>query len=794
MKNPLTRIDPDLRCILLLLLLGLVAYAETFCGGFHFDDFPRIVENDAIVDLTALGTIYAYCKERFLTYLSLALNYQIGKLDPTGYHIFNFFVHYVAALFLYFLFLETLKTPALAGTEWKFSKRGAALLVAGVFLLHPLQTQSVTYIIQRAESMAGMFYLAALFFYVKARLAESPRRVWACYLLVVLSALGAAFSKETAVTLPVLIVAFEVLFFKASIFRLVGNRVIIFTLIPAGMIVAYKLGLLVQRGFYYDSGISFTRSQYLLTQFSVLVTYLRLFFWPAGQNLDWDYPVAVTLFNFRTFASLCLLLAVALLAVAAYRRSRLLSFGIVGFFVTLAPTSSIIPIADLIYEHRMYLAVAFLAMGSVHALLIALGKLDHASSRWGCGAFFTVIGLSLPLLTGLTYARNGVWMNEISLWSDVVQKSPNKARAHLNYGRALWLYGLGNLDRAKEEFELARKLCPQWPKPYYNLAFIYGKLGDPSMAIRLDLEAINLQPDYADALYLLGQMYREMGEWERARVSLERLISLSPGSRFLRAYVDLLDVYLNMNLEDEAVRVAQAMERIPGALPYLDYYRGLAFYRLEDYSKAKSYFSKQAKSTSWRALSHLMLGQICYLQGEDGKAEEAFRRVLAEQPWSAAAHYNLGILLEKRGSLREAAEHLEKALAVRPFSLALRIDSIRLHDHLGDRVKQAEMLRKVLGLKPGSAEASFLMANSQLDLDETLSRYSETFCSGNPSPGSVKTRAVIATLRGQLAEAIDLYQAYLEAISDRTEMENTKKEISRLQGLLRGKEPLEVPT
>jgi tetratricopeptide (TPR) repeat protein len=256
----------------------------------------------------------------------------------------------------------------------------------------------------------------------------------------------------------------------------------------------------------------------------------------------------------------------------------------------------------------------------------------------------------------------------------------------------------------------------------------------------------------------------------------------------------LLDVYLNLNLKDEAVRLAQAMERIPDPLPRLDYYRGLAFYKLEDYSKAKSYFTKKTRGISDRALSHLMVGQIFYVQGEDGEAEAAFRKVLEEHPWSAAAHHNLGILLEKRGCLREAVEHLEMALAVSPFSLAPRIHLIGLHDRLGDRAKQTEMLRKVLGLKPKSAEASFLKANSHLDLDETLSRYSEKFCPEDPSPPSAKTRAIIATLRGRFAEAIDLYRASLEATSDRTEAEKAKKEISRLQGFLRGREPLEVPT
>ena len=194
--------DLDLPYILALLIFALVAYSTTFSTSFFLDDFSHIVENKAIRDLHDLSTIFGYCKERFLIYFTLAANYHFSRLEPMSYHIFNFFIHYTASIFLYVLFIELLKTPAMEKVASPFSKKLAACLVAGIFLLHPLQTESVTYVIQRAESMAGMFYLATLYFYLRARLEKTAGATLRYGILTGLSALCAAFSKETAVTLP----------------------------------------------------------------------------------------------------------------------------------------------------------------------------------------------------------------------------------------------------------------------------------------------------------------------------------------------------------------------------------------------------------------------------------------------------------------------------------------------------------------------------------------------------------------------------------------------------------------
>jgi tetratricopeptide (TPR) repeat protein len=792
MKKNSRGIDPDLISILALLAFGLVAYSNSFTAAFQYDDFNHILGNKAFLDLTDLGGIFHYGKGRFLPYLSLAINYRISKFDPISYHIFNFFVHYIATIFLYFFFLEIMDTPAMQGMTLKLSKRIGAFLVGGIFFLHPLQTESVTYVIQRAESMAGMFYLATLFFYVKARRSGRRHGVLGYSILTGIAAVCAAFSKETAVTLPVMIMVFELFFFNTSIKDLLRTKLFLFILVPAAVILLLKLKPLIRTGFFHDPGpgMGYTRKQYLLTQFSVLLTYLRLFFWPAGQNIDWDYPLASNFFALKTFSSFLFLLTLLVLAFFAYRRLRLLSVGIVAFFITLAPTSSVIPLRDAIFEHRMYLAVAFLAMGCVPVFFYGLERIRKISPRAQAIVPIGSILVLLSLLSGLTQARNQVWLSELSLWADAVHKSPNKARVHNNYGRGLYTLRSAVTEEAKREFETAIRLSPNWAVPYHNLALCYFQEGDYLQAIVLDLEALERMPTYKEVLYQLGRSYRKLNQWNEARLYLERLIGLSPGSEYIKAYIDLLDVYLEMGLRDQALNLAREMVKMPDGLMPLDYYRGLVFYKLNDMSQAKFYFVKQTEQESQRLSSYLMLGQIQYQAEEYDKAEMAFRRAHQEQKWSVEANYNLAILLERNGRFQEAGEHLEKVLEVAPFSIDASVHLVILYDRLEDPAKQTERLRKLLKLHPSSMEYAFLEASQKQDLRETLYAYEEKFLSSDPSALSSKEMAIIASLREDYQQAIERYKRYLQTITRKSEKQRVTNEIRRLEGVLEGKEPL----
>ncbi|UCG13692.1 MAG: tetratricopeptide repeat protein [Deltaproteobacteria bacterium] len=793
MRKSFRRLDPDLAAVLALLFCGLIAYSNSFFGAFHYDDIRTIVENDAIQNLADLRGIYSYCEERFLTYLTLAINFRISKFDTTSYHIFNFFIHYFAAFFLYFLFVETYKTPILKEADLALPKRAAAFLVAGIFLLHPLQTQAVTYVIQRAESMAGMFYLGCLFFYVRARLARSRYAEYGYYLLAILSALCAASSKETAVTLPAMIVCYEILFFQTSIKDLLRNKVILLSIIPACLIVGYKSGNLVQKDFFYDPGIPFTRKEYLLTQFSVLVTYLRLFFWPTGQNLDWDYPLSTSLFSPEVIYSLLILIGLLVIAFLAHRKFRLLALGVVAFFIVLAPTSSIIPIRDPIYEHRMYLAVAFLSMGCVQVLLSGLSDLGEIQSQRSRVAVLALATIAFSVLSALTYSRNEVWVSELSLWRDAVQKSPNKARPHNNYGRALYLLGRRMTEEAKKEFEIANRLSPGWAVPYHNLAIASFEDGDYQTALALDRKAIAIFPKYREALHQLGRTCIELENWHDARKNLERLIRISKRSKYLRAHVDLLEVYLKLELRDRAVQLVESMEKMPGDLSQLDYHLGMAFYKLEDLPKAKHYFKKQLASKAKRIPCFLMLGQIYYLGENYDMAEMTFRQALEEQPWSGQAHFNLALILKKEGSYQESRTHFQKALAVNSFAIAPAIHLIGLYSRPGDSAERIEYIRKLLGLKRYSEEFKFLEANKDRELIEVLSAYTGRFLTEDSSPASQRAHAAIATLTADFHAAVKRYEGYLVTVADQRERGRVEREISRLQGIMNGREPLLTP-
>jgi tetratricopeptide (TPR) repeat protein len=590
-----------------------------------------------------------------------------------------------------------------------------------------------------------------------------------------------------------MIVTYELFLFNTSIKDLFRKKVVLLFLVPVAIILFFKLAPLIRKGFFYDPRIGHTRKQYFLTQASVLLTYIRLYFWPVNQNIDWDYPLASQFLALKTISSFVLLAALIVLALLAYKRFRLVSLGIAAFFITLAPTSSIIPLHDVIFEHRTYMAVAFLAMGCVQVLIWFLEKVKEISLRGHYLALATSMVAVLVGLTTITHARNAVWMSGLSLWKDAVEKSPNKARPHNNYGSALYMLGMGMTEAATREFEVANKISPEWEVPWHNLALAYFEKGDYQRAIEFDLEAIKIRQNFKPALYQLGRSYKRLEQWDEARVYLERLIKLNRGFNYLSAYVELLTIYQEMGLHDKALRLAEKMTQLPDRFPLVDFHRGMVFYQLDNFAKAKSYFTRETERKLARTPSLLMLGQIHYLEEDYKQAAAMFDKILEENHSSPEAHYNLAVIFEKDMHFREALEHLERARGVDPFSLDISLHLIKCYGHLGYSEKRLDLVRKMLGVKPGSEEFSFLQANMAQNLDRTMLAYAEKFLGGNPSPGAARAQAAIATLRQDYRDAIKWYQLYVASLADQREIQSIKKEVRRLRSILQGKGPLRTP-
>jgi hypothetical protein len=358
--------------------LIVIAYSNTFTAAFHFDDNPSIVDNPNIKRLAWDNFVNLFSGTRPVINLSLFLNYQLSGLNVVGWHIVNIGFHIFNSYFVYLLILRTLTLPALAD-RYGYRATRMALFGALLFGLHPIQTESVTYIISRTELIAAFFYLATFLLFIKGVAEKKFSYNIGAFLTAVL-AMG---SKEWAVTLPATLLLYDYLFLSNSSIRTVLTRM------KAHLLTVASWGVLVYTmsttkmsgaGFGVVGTNNITPWNYLLTSCNVIWTYIRLLFLPIDQNLDYSYRWANTLFEFPTLLSVLGHLCVITAAFWLYRKKKwtIVPFGIAWFYITLSPTQSFVPILDVIFEHRVYLP----SMGFFIAFIAAFeGAFDWIEKR-----------------------------------------------------------------------------------------------------------------------------------------------------------------------------------------------------------------------------------------------------------------------------------------------------------------------------------------------------------------------------------------------------------------------------
>lgn len=351
-------------CIIIL-AVG-IAYSNTYNASFHFDDQHTIIENPRIKHLKNIPSFF-YKSEgpvgtRPLLLTTLAINYAIGGLNVVGYHIFNNLLHAINGIMVYIFILTTLNLPSLR-EKYSSIAREIALFGALIFAVHPIQTQAVTYIISRSMPMATFFYLLGLIVYNKA-VATNKKPYFG--LLVLIAFLGMT-SREDFFTFPIMLFLYDA--FLMSSFKDAARRWWVYATLAVP--TAYRLWLtFTYKGA--EEAVGFgvrllTPIEYLMTQFNVIWTYARLMVLPINQNLDYDYPVAKTLFEFPTILSFVGHLLVVAFAFYMFKRNRLVTFLILWWYGTLSVSSSFVPIIDVIFEHRVYLP----SIGFIFLFMIA---------------------------------------------------------------------------------------------------------------------------------------------------------------------------------------------------------------------------------------------------------------------------------------------------------------------------------------------------------------------------------------------------------------------------------------
>ncbi|MBI5076021.1 MAG: tetratricopeptide repeat protein [Nitrospirae bacterium] len=553
-----------------LLLLGFLIYSNVVKAPFIFDDRGIITENQTIKSLPI--TLRNFSGSRYVGYLSFALNYAYGGLAVQGYHLTNIGIHIANALILFIFICLFCSTPEIQRAY--SSKDFLAFSSVFIFLVQPIQTQAVSYISQRFTSLATLFYLTSLIFYIKARLcqtgAEEKRffKIIGFFSVSLLSAVLAMKTKQIAFTIPIMAFLCEIYFFgfRDKNKKIRGSiKAFLLFLVPVGVVLS---GVIIAGKSLGDAAssldslsretVQISRSEYLLTQFKVVTTYLRLMFLPMNQNLDYDYPVSTTLFSRDMILPLVVLGSLVFVAGAAYKRVRLLSFGIAWFFVALLVESSVIPIRDVINEHRMYLPSVGLCIASVAAVDRAV---QHQRGKIGL-----VVMIIVFLAVG-TMNRNRVWQAPGSLWSDVISKSPNNARAYNNLGivyKEQKFYGTAN-----ELFEKALQADKNYTAVYYNLGDVQYWLGNYEKALEYLDMAMKGKKDrllHVDILNKMGRTYGAMGRRELAIDSFQKAIEINPLSPVFRN--NLAVQYIKAERFDEAIAT---LEQALVYAPHEDY-------------------------------------------------------------------------------------------------------------------------------------------------------------------------------------------------------------------------------
>ncbi len=636
-----------------------MAYANTLKASFHLDDWPSIVENRYVhlKELSLSNLMAAAAKgpnsNRPVANLSFALNYYFGGLNAIGYHLVNQLIHTLTGIILYFLLVTTLDLGPLRG---KYEKREwLALTVALLWAVHPVQTQSVTYIVQRMNGMAGMFFLLSLYLYVRGRRGGTTRvKVW-FYSGSGAAGLLALGSKEIAAVLPLMLALYEFYFFQGLDLREVRRR----WFWVVGIMGMLLIIVLVFLGPNFIRGVlagyqdwDFTLGERLLTQLRVVMYYLSLLLFPLPSrlNVDYDFAISHSFFNpVSTLFSFLGILGLVGLGVYLARRRPLASFGIFWFLGNLVVESSVIPL-DMAFEHRLYLPLLGFLL-----FLVGIGGVRRKALIYG--AFPVILIFSI-----WTIQRNIVWKDELTLWSDCLNKSPNKARPHRNLGFAYLNEGM--FDEAIKKFRQALQIRPDHAKTHKNLGIAYFNKGMDDEAIREYRQALRINPNFADTYRDLGDIYLNKGMFAEAIREYRQALWIDPD--YTEVHNNLGLAFYNKGMFAEAIREFQQATRLSPDLAEAFYNLGNAYAKKGMYDEAIREYQQALRLRPDLAAAHMNLGIAYAKKGMDDEAIREYQQATWLGPDFAEAFYNLGNAYAKKGMYDEAIREYQQALRLKP--------------------------------------------------------------------------------------------------------------------------------
>lgn len=621
--------------VVALILAAVLAWANSFDGPFVFDDRPAILGNPSLESLASAlspprdgGTVAG----RPLVNVSLALNHAWSGPEVAAYHVTNLLIHILAGLTLFGLVRRTLRSCSRPDTATAIAFSAALL-----WLVHPLQTAAVTYVVQRAESLMGLFFLLTLYAFARATLgggaettaspslsARPGARRWLT--LSVLACLAGMACKEVMAAAPLVVLLYDRAFVSGSFRAALRTRpgfhgALASTWLLLGGLVAANAGRAGTAGF----STAISPGDYALTQCAAIVRYLRLALWP--DELVFDYGTNVVAGPAAVWPQL---LVVALLLVGtavALRRAPRGGFLAASFFLILAPSSSVLPVAtQTIAEHRMYLPLAALTLGA------ALGSAHLLRHR----AVLLIVPVAVALGVA-TSRRNADYDSALTLWRDSAAKQPGNPRAHNNVGNEF--ARAGDSTGAEQHYRLALALAPADAEVHNNLGNVLVKLDRDAEARGHFERSVALNPESFAAQLNLAHAALRAGHHDQAIVHFEAAAKLNR--------LDAEALCNHAIALAESGQVFRAMARYREALQ-LDpshartlYNLGVALARSADYEEAAAVLSRALQRDPQNVGAAVNLGNALLLSRRPADAASAYEIALRLKPGDPQIQANL---------------------------------------------------------------------------------------------------------------------------------------------------------
>ncbi|MBI2062808.1 MAG: tetratricopeptide repeat protein [Candidatus Yanofskybacteria bacterium] len=569
-------------CIIILVAIGFLVYAFNLNGPLFWDDDDWIKGNVFVHDFSHLKEIFTQNilsgfglnsnYYRPLLLLSFAVNYAIGGIKPLGYHLVSNGFHLANGILLFLILLAI------------FKRRLPAFIAALLFLIHPLQTEAVTYISGRGDPMSVFFMLLALWFFIKAESCTTSqvvqfhnlrcRKSWLWIGASLLSMVAAVLSRETAILLPLLLMVFYISFLTSGGFlmslRTAFLKTSYFWAISIGYFVLRLTVLNFQNtlNFYSQASDYSQHLSYRLYTFGhVLLEYFKLIFVPVGLHMERDLPLKTSLFQWPVWLAVVIVVLIVWVGVVLYKKGRVLKlttsdavatsdvriwfFGWSWFFIGLAPVSGIIPINAVMYEHWLYLPL----IGLFTLIGFYLTKVfDYLKSK-SLNTYYLILATAFVIYASFlgyqSIKRNILWGKPLEFYEDILKYNSNTVRIMNNLGN---LYSeKGEIGRAEEMYTKAIE-SPNgniFAQPHYNLGNIYRDRGETERAIEQYKEAIKADPSFPFAYQNLAVIYAGRGNLVEAALMLEEVKKLKPQDP--RVYYNLGLVYLAQNKKDLAL-------------------------------------------------------------------------------------------------------------------------------------------------------------------------------------------------------------------------------------------------